>query len=156
MHLKAPLIAAATIAASVSVAFAEETETDAVDPRIGEEVSQICFVRSIDNWRGIKGEDDVILLEKGVNDWYRVELFGFCNSFDIRTADFIALDTFGASSCLSRGDTIILKEFGGSGFDDRCRISRIYEWNEDAEAEAAEKEDAEIEAEAETGAEEDA
>ncbi|WP_425408042.1 DUF6491 family protein [Hyphococcus sp.] len=100
------------------------------DPRIGEEVSSICFQNSINGWRAIEGEDDVVLLERGVNNWYRVELAGACDSRLFRSALSIGIDSSPAGSCVRRGDVIIVEDT--PGFSRRCTITEINEWDEDA------------------------
>ncbi|PQA86512.1 DUF6491 family protein [Hyphococcus luteus] len=138
-----PLIAAAGMAAAVmnAAAFAEHHEGDeaeAPDPRIGEEADRICFASTINGWRSVKGEDDVVLLQRGVNDWYRVELNGGCRESIFRSAIAIGIDSRPGGGCVTRGDVIIVKD--SPGFTRRCMISRIYKWDEDA---AEETEDAE-------------
>ncbi len=103
-----------------------------VDVRQGEEVSQVCFSRQIRSWSEL-GRDSV-LIEKGVNDHYKLDLIGTCDPQNAFTS--IGLVSRGASSCLSRGDRLVTDDsFGGS-----CSIMRIYEWNEDADEEEAEAE----------------
>lgn len=140
------LIAAAGFAGAVgmSAAFAEHHEGDeakAADPRRGEEVDRICFAQNINGWRSVKGEDDVVLLERGVNDWYRVELNGGCRESIFRSAITIGIDSRPAgASCVSRGDVIVVKD--SPGFTRRCMISRMYKWDEDAAEEMEGVEDA--------------
>lgn len=99
------------------------------DVRQGEEVSQICFNSQIRNWREL--DRDSVLIEKGVNDEYKLDLIGTCDPENAFTT--IGLISRGASSCLSRGDRLVTDDsFGGS-----CSIRRIYKWNEDAAEEAA-------------------
>lgn len=102
------------------------------DPRIGEEVDSICFQRNINGWRAVKGEDDVVLLERGVNDWYRVELLGACDERLFRFAQKIAIESRPAGGCLRRYDYIIVEDT--PGFNRRCSITRMYKWDEDAVA----------------------
>jgi len=101
--------------------------------RAGKEVNSICFARSINNWREVRGENDVVLLERSVNDWYRVELVGACDARTLRMAQTIGIDSGPASGCLGRGDAIIVSEPGG--FTRRCFIRRIFEWDPKAPAE---------------------
>ena len=123
--------------ALVSPAGAEHHEgdtADAVDPRLGEQVNRICFSRSISGWKSLKGEDNVVLLRSGVREWHRVELMGGCRESLFRSALSIGIDSRPIGSCVSRGDAIIVEDT--PGFTRRCVISRIYEWDEDATAEA--------------------
>ncbi|GAB4518671.1 MAG: hypothetical protein Kow00133_03900 [Amphiplicatus sp.] len=111
-----------------------EQEADAVeaDPRLGAEVDRICFGRNINGWKPAKGEDDVVLLERGVNDWYRVELSGACDERLFRFAHAIGIESRPAGGCVTRGDVIIVEDTGN--FTRRCFIRRIYEWDDKASA----------------------
>ena len=131
-------LAAACVAGSVmmSAALAEHHESgdaSTVDPRLGEETNRICFASTINGWRSVKGEDDVVLLERGVNDWYRVELSGGCDEHLLRSAMAIGIDSRPGGGCVTRGDRIIVED--SPSFTRRCMITRIYKWDEDAVAE---------------------
>ena len=132
-QLSGLLTASIAGAAMMSVAFAEHHESGEamdVDPRLGEETNRICFASTINGWRSVKGEDDVVLLERGVNDWYRVELSGGCDERILRSALAIGIDSRPGGGCVTRGDTIIVED--SPGFSRRCMITRIYKWDEDA------------------------
>ena len=107
-------------------------EEDKADPRIGDSVNQICFQRNIRNWRAVEGEDNVVLLEENLNDWYRVELIGACRYRDLRFTQTIALASRPGGGCVTRGDVIVLLD--NSAVERRCTISGIHAWDEDAEA----------------------
>lgn len=119
----------------------EKQESEARDPRIGDEVRNICFQSSINGWRAVKGEDDVVLLQRGVRDWYWVELLGVCRWTDLRSALAIGIESRPGGGCVTRGDVIIVEET--PGFNRRCTITGIYEWNEDAGEEGEEDEESE-------------
>lgn len=119
-------LGAAIIASS---AFAEENAVSKADPRIGKEVNKICFARNIDGWKEIDGEDDVVLLETGVNDWYRVELSGACPASLFRFAQWIGIDERPSGGCVTQGDAIVVQDTGN--FTRRCYITQINEWNDD-------------------------
>jgi hypothetical protein len=115
-----------------SAAKDDKEKSDAPDPRIGAEVNQICFQRTIDGWRPLRGADNAVLLDAGLNKWYRVELSGGCDGGVFGFAETIAIDSRPGGGCVSRGDVIIAKD--GAGFTYRCPIVRIFEWDEDATA----------------------
>jgi hypothetical protein len=108
------------------------------DPRLGEQTDKICFASSINNFRPIKGEDDVVLLERGANDWYRVELMGACSYSRIRSAQSVGIRTIPGGGCLRPGDDLIFAE----AFARRdapldyvsCRVESISRWDEKAAA----------------------
>lgn len=88
----------------------------------GPEVSQICFAESINGWRALG--DRAVLLEKGANEWYQVNLSGPCEPEWAFNA--IAIETRG-SSCLTKGDKI---HAGDSLTGNTCWVTDIHEWNE--------------------------
>ncbi len=138
MTTKAVLFAAAAaLAAACTTQSADQADADdgpvalaKADPRIGPEVNRICFQRSINSWRTIDGEDDAILLRRGVNDLYRVEYSGICRASDFRFAQTIGIVGQPGGGCLTRGDRLLVE--GPADTVHRCLITQINEWNEDA------------------------
>lgn len=119
------------------------------DPRLGEEVDQICFSRNISNFRTIEDEDDAVLLERGVNDWYKTTLAGACNYSRLRFAQSVAIDERPRGGCIRRGDALVFSDsaFGDFSFPNatRCIIVEIHRWD----PKAAAKDEADEEATAE-------
>jgi len=107
-------------------------DDEGVDPRIGEEVNRICFMPSINGWRTVDRLDDVVLLQRGVNDWYYVELLGACSNNVLRSAIQIAIESRPGAGCITRGDQIIVRDT--PGLSRRCHVQRMYEWDDDASA----------------------
>lgn len=132
--------AAAFIAAigAVGAARAERAGKTAEDPRLGEEVRQICFSRNISSFRTIDDEDDAVLLERGVNDWYKATLAGACNYNRLRFAQSVAIDDRPRGGCITRGDALVFSDsaFGDFSFPNatRCIIVEIHRWNPKAKA----------------------
>lgn len=108
----------------------DEGTDEAVDPRLGEQVSRICFGRDINGWKTVDKEDDVLLLERGLNDWYRVELLGACDYHVLRRAFHIGLESRPAGGCVTEGDFIIVED--SPGFPRRCSITQMNKWDDDA------------------------
>ena len=104
--------AALAAAATAGPGFAKDKKAAEAgpDPRIGKEVNSICFQSTINGWRAVKGEDDVVLLERGVNNWYRVELLGACDYRLFRSAISIGIDSRPGGGCVTRGDRIIVED----------------------------------------------
>lgn len=126
----------ALIGATACAAYEPGEAASERDPRIGDEVRQICFARTISGWRALKGVDNAVLLSVGANDWYYAELHGSCPSYLLRSAETIGLETIPAGGCVGRSDVILVEDVGGGVR--RCFIDRMYRWNEDAvEAEEA-------------------
>ena len=121
--------ACATPATDGAGAIGGPAELAEPDPRIGPEVNRICFPRSINSWRVIDG-DEAILLRRGVNDLFRVEYTGSCRSSDFRFAETIGIVGRPAGGCLTRGDRLLVE--GPGNFVNRCLITQINEWDEDA------------------------
>ncbi len=120
---------AGLIAAGVSVtAVAEMPDGD--DPRIGAEVDKICFRSTINNWRTVDDLDDVVLLQRGVNNWYYVELIGGCSNRVLRTALEIGIGGRPSGACVTSGDVIIVRD--NPAATRRCAVQRIYQWDDDA------------------------
>lgn len=133
------LPAAAAIAAFGVMGTARSADEAADgDPRLGEEVRQICFSRNISNFQTIDDEDDAVLLERGVNDWYKTTLAGACDRNRLRFAQSVAIDNRPRGGCIRRGDALIFSDsaFGDFSFPNatRCIIVEIHRWNPKAKA----------------------
>ena len=135
-------IGAALMAVTTS-AHAEEKET--ADPRIGEEVNRICFGANINGWRAVDDTDNAVLLQRGVNDWYYVELLGACDHRVLRFAQQIGIDSRPGGGCITRGDTIIVRDT--PGIPRRCSVLDMYKWDDDAKAPDKDAEDEDSESE---------
>lgn len=140
-----PLFLAAALAVVPACATepTDDTETLAealADPRVGEKVNRICFSRGINGFSEWDGPDGIIL-RRGVNDRYLVLVARGC--FNIDDAQRIGIDQRFGGGCLSRGDRLFISRSifpnPRDRFDvDRCTITAIYEWDEDAAEEDGE------------------
>ena len=95
----------------------------------GEAVNRIC-PRGSDGWKSL---DQKRMLLEASGDWYMLELLGTCDP----DAAFSGIMTrsSSATSCVERGDDV----FTGRLRDrERCVITSIYLWDDDAEAPALE------------------
>ncbi len=138
MKLQSILLSAAVCAGATWAAVATPViADDAVDARIGPEVDRICFSGSIDRWQSVKGEDGVILLDRGANDWYRVTLNEGCSEKVIKRADAILLESTPGSGCLTLNDTITATSYSDLPY--QCRIQQINKWDHTAPAPAPEE-----------------
>lgn len=97
------------------------------DPRLGEEVSQVCPARTMSGFS--QNTDDTVVIEMG-KDSYLVEMRRGC--YALRGAMGIAPTSI--STCLRSGDQILVTDAVmptgssqpmGSG---RCSINRIFHW----------------------------
>jgi Family of unknown function (DUF6491) len=107
-----------------------ETAEKKPDLRQGEEVNNICFQTQIRNWRELDNRS--IIVEKGLNDEYKLDLIGSCQPDDAFTSIGL-VSRIGGGSCLERGDKLLTD----SRYDGSCSIQRIYKWNKDAGKAAA-------------------
>ncbi len=128
----------------------DPAETAKADLRLGEAVSRICFSRNISSFRTIDGEDDAVILERGVNDWYKTTLAGACNHNRLRFAQSVAIDDRPGGGCITRGDALVFSDsaFGDFSFPNatRCVIVDIHRWDPKAEAPAEDAGDEEEDA----------
>lgn len=140
------LLSACATAANGNPKDVKETKLHGVqqfanDPRLGEQVSRMCFVSSIDGFSD--ATDDTVVLEVSPKKNYLVEVSRSCSRLD--SAQSIAVKA--ASSCATKGDRLLVSDsaFGlkqASGFGpDSCMITGIYEWNEDAGKKEADDKD---------------
>ncbi len=124
--------------AAIEAAGAARAEKTADDPRLGEEVRQICFSRNISGFRTIDDEDDAVILERGINDWYKATLAGACNFNRLKFAQSVAIDDRPSGGCITRGDALVFSDsaFGDFSFPNatRCTIVEIHRWNPKAKA----------------------
>ncbi len=100
------------------------------DARQGKEVRQVCFNQQIRNWRD--NDRRSIIIEKGVNDEYKLDLIGTCQPQDA-FLNIGLVSRVGGGSCLSTGDKLVTD----TRYDGSCSIRRIYEWHKDATTTAA-------------------
>jgi hypothetical protein len=124
---------AACASALVAACTTPPTETAEAkpDPRQGKEVRQICFNQQIRNWR--ENDRRSIIVEKGVNEEYKLDLIGTCEPSDAFLSVGL-VSRVGGGTCLSSGDRLVTD----ARYDGSCSIRRIYEWHKDAtEASAA-------------------
>ncbi len=107
-------------------------EKFADDPRLGEPVASICFASNIDGFS--MNERNTVLLHEG-GDRYMVELFGSCP--DLEFAQSVGV--VAASSCLSKGDALVVSDTfgGGSAQPRRCSVREIRAWNPKAVSETS-------------------
>lgn len=139
--------AAAAIAALGAAGNAWSGEEAAAEKkagaRLGAKVDRICFSRDISNFTTIDDEDDAVLLERGVNDWYKVTLAGACNYNRLRFAQSVAIDERPRGGCITPGDALVFSDsaFGDFSFPNatRCIITEMFRWDSKAEDEASEE-----------------
>lgn len=96
------------------------------DPRIGEEVGQVCHTRSISGWSAVDNDRDALLVKVGNRETYKVDLVGACDPDWAMTG--IAVITRGGAGCLSKGDKIVTD--AQPKRHSACVITHIHKWND--------------------------
>lgn len=85
----------------------------------GEQVNSVCFTNQIRGWQPLSR--NAIVLERGLNDYYRVTLNGACDA----THSGLTMATESRSGiCLGIGDDI---DFAND-FSPSCSIESIHAW----------------------------
>jgi hypothetical protein len=100
------------------------------DPRIGEEVNQVCFARNLDSWQNVDNDGRAVILKMNNRETFKATLSGVCEP-DWATVG-IAVITRPGSNCISRGDRLKTDGDTARGYGSACTISHIYKWNPDA------------------------
>ncbi|MDP5137456.1 DUF6491 family protein [Rheinheimera baltica] len=98
------------------------------DPRIGEEVRQLCFTQSISGWRAVDNDRSALLVNMGSNETYKVALVGACDP-DWATMGIAVISRAG---CMSAGDKIVTD--AQPKRHAACTVSRIYKWNDNVDS----------------------
>ena len=109
------------------------------DPRVGEEVSQVCYARNISGWSNVDNDDNALIVNIRNKETYKVALIGGCNPD--RAINKVAVITRGANGCMSAGDK--LSTDSQLNKQASCTIRGIYEWNADSGKEVVEPKAAE-------------
>ena len=135
------LISSSVVASSQEVQENNDqasSEEDADRPGYRGQNDRICFRRGISSYRLIEEEDNVVLLERGVNNWYRVELTGGrCTYRNLRSAQGVAIQSPRLGGCVMSGDILIFSDTAFSGApgafatQSRCTILGIEEVKEE-------------------------
>jgi len=99
------------------------------DPRIGEEVTQVCLYRDIASWNSVDNDRKAVIVKLTNRDTYKLKLSGICNPdwADLR----MAVIARGGSNCLSPGDRIKTDGDPSQGRGSECTILKIHKWNPD-------------------------
>lgn len=100
------------------------------DPRIGEEVKQVCFTRSIDSWSDVDNDRNAVVIKMNNRDYYKLKLSGGCDPQWAMSR--IAVITRGGSNCYTRGDRVKTDGDPFRGGGTACVITAINKWDPDA------------------------
>lgn len=100
------------------------------DPRVGDEVRQVCFTRSIDSWSDVDNDRNAVVLKMNNRDYYKLKLSGGCDPQWAMST--LAVITRVGSSCYTRGDRIKTDGDSFRGYGSACSILQINKWDPDA------------------------
>lgn len=100
------------------------------DPRIGEEVNQVCFARTIDSWSDVDNDRNAVILKMHNRDYYKLKISPGCDPQWAMST--IAVISRGGSNCYSRGDRVKTDADAFRGFKTACLITGINKWNPEA------------------------
>jgi hypothetical protein len=100
------------------------------DPRVGEEVQLVCYVRDLDGWQNVENDGKAVILRMKNGDTFKLKLKGGCYP---HFADLnLAIRTRSKSGCYSPGDKVKTDGdvTGSSGSE--CTVASIHKWDEKA------------------------
>jgi len=97
------------------------------DPRVGEEVMQVCFVRDLDGWQNVDNDPKAAILRMNNGGTFKLKLKGGChpNFADLN----LAIKTSTASGCFSPGDKVKTDGIVPGHPGTECIITSIHKWD---------------------------
>ena len=100
------------------------------DPRVGDNVPQVCFTSSISSWSDVDNDENAVIIKVHNRDYYKLSISGGCDPQWARS--HIAVIRRGGSNCLIRGDRIKTDGDAFMGYGSACIIRAINRWDPDA------------------------
>ena len=100
------------------------------DPRVGEEVQQVCFIRDLDGWQNVDNDRKAVILRMNNGETFKLKLIGGCNPsiWDLS----LAVRTNSASGCFSPGDMVKTDGDITRGYGSECKVTSIHKWDAQA------------------------
>ena len=100
------------------------------DPRVGEEVMQVCLVRDLDGWQNVDNDPKAVILRMNNGATFKLKLIGGC---DPSFADLsLAVKTSSGSGCFSPGDKVKTDGDITRGYGLECKVTSIHKWDAQA------------------------
>ncbi len=96
------------------------------DPRLGEKIDKICFLRAMRGFKTIN--DRTILLRKNRKERYAIETYGTCMDLDFAWE----LGFLESSTCLRTYDRFVITRGTSAPIERTCTVKSIHKWNEAA------------------------
>ena len=97
------------------------------DPRVGEEVQQVCFIRDLDGWQNVDNDSKAVILRMRNGETFKLKLSGSCDP-DFAMSH-LAVKTRRGSSCFSPGDKVKTDGDLSSGYGSGCIVTSIHKWD---------------------------
>ena len=100
------------------------------DPRVGEEVMQVCLVRDLDGWQNVDNDPKAVILRMNNGEAFKLKLIGGCDPsiFDLG----LSFKTTPGSGCFSPGDKVKTDSDITRGYGSECKVTSIHKWDAQA------------------------
>ena len=97
------------------------------DPRVGEAVQQVCFIRDLEGWQNVDNDPKAVILRMNNGETFKLKLIGGC---DPGFAELnLAVETSAGSGCFSPGDKVKTDGDVSRGYGSRCKVTSIHKWD---------------------------
>ena len=100
------------------------------DPRVGEEVQQVCFIRDLDGWQNVDNDSKAVILRMNNGETFKLKLKGSC--YPNFASLNLAVKTRSSSGCFSPGDKVKTDGDVPGGSGSECIVTSIHKWDEKA------------------------
>ena len=100
------------------------------DPRVGEEVQKVCFVRDLEGWQNVDNDPKAVILRMKNRETFKLKLIGGC--YPGMASLNLAVETSPGSSCFSPGDKVRTDGDLSSGYGSGCKVTSIHKWDAQA------------------------
>jgi hypothetical protein len=97
------------------------------DPRIGEEVQQVCFVHNLISWQDVGNDRKAVILRVNNGESFKLKLSDDCNPNFGNLP--LAVITHRGSNCFSRGDRVKAVGYMSRGQGFGCIVTSIHKWD---------------------------
>ena len=102
------------------------------DPRIGDKVSQVCFVRNVRSWENVDNDRNALIIKMDNKKAYKVKVVGACDPELELMSIYLHIVPRGKSSCFQRGDKVMTDSDMSKGYGGGCTILSINKWDPEA------------------------
>jgi hypothetical protein len=97
------------------------------DPRVGEEVQLVCFVRDLDGWQNVDNDPKAVILRMNNRETFKLKLRGSCYPNFANLS--LAVKTRSRSGCFSPGDKVKTDGDVSAGSGPGCTVTSIHKWD---------------------------